>query len=260
YKQAIKLDPDFALAHAGVGRVCALIYEWREQKPEWIERGIAACERALAVDPDLAEVLAARARMFYAEENFEKSIAYAQKALERKPDCEGAYDTLLRSLFASDQFAVVHKLMDAALEANGDDYNVYIPLLNAMGRLGDQEALHKLRQRQSQALLHQLDLVPEDVRARILLASNHADEGRASDAIRQLETAVALAPSDSSVLYNAACTYAVLGRKTEAIEMIRKTMIASYRRLELFTRDPDLAIIQEDPEFKRILAQHAHSY
>ena len=50
FEQAIKLDPDFALAHAGVGNVCGMIFEWREHNPKWIERGVAACERRSALD------------------------------------------------------------------------------------------------------------------------------------------------------------------------------------------------------------------
>jgi hypothetical protein len=45
--------------------MCAvLIYELREKQQLWIDRGLAACERAMALDPGRAEVLSARARMY----------------------------------------------------------------------------------------------------------------------------------------------------------------------------------------------------
>src|SRR5439155_4316096 len=62
FEQAIKLDTNFALAHAGIASVCGMIYELSEKKPRWIERGLAAAERAAAADPNSAEALAARAR------------------------------------------------------------------------------------------------------------------------------------------------------------------------------------------------------
>jgi hypothetical protein len=62
FDQAIKLDPNFALAHAGVANVCGLIYELRERSQFWMDKGIASCDRAAALEPQLAEVAVVRAR------------------------------------------------------------------------------------------------------------------------------------------------------------------------------------------------------
>ena len=64
FEQAIKLDSRFALAYAGVANICGIIHEFREQNPKWIEKGVAACDRAMSLDPNLAEVAAARARIY----------------------------------------------------------------------------------------------------------------------------------------------------------------------------------------------------
>ena len=68
FEQAIQLDPNVALAHAGIAHLCGLVYEIREQNPKWIERGLAACDRATALAPDLPEVLVARAHLLCAKE------------------------------------------------------------------------------------------------------------------------------------------------------------------------------------------------
>src|SRR5438105_4239123 len=47
YEHAIALDPNFAPAHAGLGDVCGLFYDWHDRDPAWLEKGHAACERAL---------------------------------------------------------------------------------------------------------------------------------------------------------------------------------------------------------------------
>jgi non-specific serine/threonine protein kinase len=250
FEQAIRLDPNFALAHAGVGNVCGMIYEWREQDKKWIEKGLAACDRALSMEPQLAEVLVARARLFYAQERYEEAVHYSKEAIFRQSDCDGAYNILARSYFASGKFQEAADLADRALEANGDDYNVYVPILNALGRIGDAKKLQALRERHTAALEKQLELVPEDVRARILLAGTYADTGRHDDALRQVQTAVALRPTDSNILYNAACTYGVLKMKKETMELFRQAMSAGYGNFDWATRDPDLAILHDDPEFQ----------
>ena len=100
-----------------------------------------------------------------------------RQAIERKPDTEGAYYLLLRALFASGQYQEVARLGDAALEASGGDYNVYVPIMNALGALGKKDALDKMRQREIQALETHIKTVPEDARARTLLAGDYASLG-----------------------------------------------------------------------------------
>ena len=253
YEQAIKLDANFALAHAGVGNICGLIFELRDQHPKWIERGLAACDRALALDDQAPEVLVARARVFYAQKKYDEAIRYAKRAVERKADCEGAYNILGRALFSSDRSEEAASLVDKAIEANGDDYNTYIPYVNALSILGRTREAERVDGLLIGALERQLELVPDDVRARILLAGRYAGTGRAEDAIRHLETAVALRPGDSNVLYNAACTYGLLGQRVEAFETFRKAVDAGYGNREWAARDTDLACLHDMPEFRAMV-------
>jgi serine/threonine protein kinase len=68
FEQAIQLDGNFALAYAGIAHLCGLIYELRDQSPDWIARGLAACDRAMALAPELPEVMVARAAVLCAKE------------------------------------------------------------------------------------------------------------------------------------------------------------------------------------------------
>jgi tetratricopeptide (TPR) repeat protein len=252
FEKAISLDPNFALAHAGLGNICGLIYEIHDHQPRWIERGLEACDRALAIDPNLAEALSARARIFYAEKKYDEAIRYAKLAIGRKADCEGAYTVLARTYFSSDRLEEGAALLDAALAASGDDYNVYVPFLNTLSKLGRTAELKELESRMLKVLEKQLELVPEDVRARILLAVNYAMIARRSDAVRELERAVTMRFNDPNVLYNAACAYGLMSMKREALEMLRKAKAAGYANLEWATRDPDLACVRDEPEFQQL--------
>jgi serine/threonine protein kinase/Flp pilus assembly protein TadD len=252
FEEAIKLDPNFALAHAGIGSVCGMTYEYRKQEAHSIERGIVACDRALALEPQLPEALAARAWLYYAQKNHGEAIRYAQLAIERKADCEGAYEVLGRTFFASGRFQEAAELAERAIQANADDYNVYIPFVNALERSGQAEHAQRLREEHIRVLERQLELVPEDVRARILVASNYAHFGRGKDAVRHLQTAVALRRNDSNVLYNAACTYGVLQDKAKAMDLFKQAIEAGYARANWAMRDPDLACLHDDPEFQRL--------
>jgi non-specific serine/threonine protein kinase len=254
FEQAIELDPNFALAHGGIAHLCGLIYEVREQNPKWIERGLAACDRATALAPDLPEVLVARSRMCYAQKKYEEAAMLAWRAIERKPDCEGSWNILGRAYFASGRFEEAAALTERALESNGDDYNTYIPYHQAQERLGHKKESEGIRVRMCKVLRQQLELVPEDVRARILLATQLASFSQdADESIRHLQTAVALRPGDPNTLYNAACTYGVLGKKPEALETLRKALTAGYGNLNWAAKDSDLVCLHDDPEFRKLV-------
>ena len=254
FEQAIELDPNFALAHAGIAGLCGLNYEIREQKQAWIDRGLAACDRATALAPDLPEVLVAHARLFYAQRKYAEAALMAQRASERKPDCDGLWNILGRAYFASGRFEEAAALAERAMECNGDDYNTYISYDQSLERLGRKKEAEQVRDRMTKVLRQQLERVPEDVRARILLATNLAYYGQDSDeAIRHLKTAVALRPNDPNTLYNAACTYGVLGRKVEALETLKKTFAAGYGNMNWAANDSDLQCLHDEPEFRKLV-------
>ena len=254
FEQAIQLDPNFALAHAGIAHLCGLIYELREQNPKWIDRGLAACDRATALAPDLPEVLISHARICYAQKKYDEAALLAWRAIERKPDSEGSWSILGRAYFASDRYEEAAALTERAVEANGDDYNTYPPYANALERLGRKKEGSLLRERLIKVLRQQLELVPDDVRARILLANQLANSKQdADESIRHLQTAVALRPSDPNTLANAACTYGVLGKKAEALEMLKRAFASGYGNRNWAARDPDLDCLHDDPEFQKLV-------
>jgi serine/threonine protein kinase/cytochrome c-type biogenesis protein CcmH/NrfG len=167
FEQAIKLDPSFASAYAGIANACGMQFEYHGRDQVWITRAQAACNQALELEPGLPDGLVGRARILYAQQRYDESVRAAFQAIERKPDCEGAYNVLGRAYFASGRFREAADLVDRAVEANGDDYNVFSPFVNALERTGQTEKLKKYRAMEMAILERQLETVPEDVRARM---------------------------------------------------------------------------------------------
>jgi serine/threonine protein kinase/Tfp pilus assembly protein PilF len=253
FEQAIKLDRNFALAYAGIAHLCGLVYEIREQNQTWIDKGIAACDRAMALSPELPEVMVARARLFYAQKKFDEAELMARRAIERKRDCDGSWNILGRALISQGKYEEGAKLTEQAMEANGDDYNTYIPYGICLENIGRLEEGLASRGRMNVVLRKQLETVPEDVRARILLASNLGNSGEADEAIRHLQTAVALRPNDGNTLYNAACTYGCLKMKPEALDTLKRALAAGYGNLNWASRDPDLNCLHDSAEFRKLV-------
>jgi len=252
YENAVTQDPNFALSYAAIANVCAYYHAHYSREDVWIDRARAAAERAMALRPDVPEVMVAQAWILYAKAQYEEMTAIVRNVIARKHDCEGAYYLLLRGLYASGKYQDVANIAEAALESSGTDYNVYVPILNSLGALGKEEAMRNVRHRAIQAMEGHLREVPEDARARILLAAFYAEEGRQEDAIREANLAMLLRPNEAMVHYNAACTFCSMNKKTEALDALAKAWRNGFKDVDWARRDPSLTILHGDPEFENL--------
>jgi non-specific serine/threonine protein kinase len=172
FESAVAMDPTFALAYAALAKVCAEYHfnfqrdatwigaPWRPRSAPW--RSSPTCPSAIA-----------NAWVLYAGNQYDDAIRTAYQAIGRKRDCEGAYYLLGRAMFSAGRFQDVVSMAEDAIEASGEDYNVYGPIMNALGALGKDEAKRNLAQRRIVALEKHLKPVPEDARARVLLAVDY---------------------------------------------------------------------------------------
>jgi serine/threonine protein kinase/tetratricopeptide (TPR) repeat protein len=252
FENAVALDSSFALAYAANANACAMFYCNYSREQVWVERAREASGRAVALRWDLAEVQVSQAWVLYAAELHDEAIRMVKKAIERKRDCEGAFYLLCRSLFAAGRYQEVADVAETAIEASGEDYNAYVPIINSLGAMAKHEAERNMMQRRMAALENHLKQVPEDARARVLVAGDYADFGRIEDALQQLNMALTLRANEPSILYNVACTYCGLNRKAEALDALRKAWETGFRDAVWARRDPDLVPLHGDPEFDRL--------
>jgi tetratricopeptide (TPR) repeat protein len=252
YESAVAQDPNFALAFAAIANVCAQYQGSFGTDTALLDRAKAASKKASELQPSQPEVLVAQAWVFYSLGQYDAAVATVRTAIDRKSDCEGAYYLLVRALFAAGELQEVATIGEAALEAAGPDYNVYVPVGNALKALGKADAVKNVRQRFVQVLEKHLQDVPEDARARILLAGNYAEEDRVDDAIREANLAMVLRPDEAAVLYNAACMFCGLNRKDDALDAMAKCHAAGGTDPVWTRRDPDLMSLHGEPEFERL--------
>src|SRR5450432_3490442 len=252
FENAVAMDASFALAYAACANACAMFYCNYSRDAVWVERARDASGKAVALRWDLPEVQVSQAWVLYATDLHSEAVRMVQKAIERKKDCEGAYYLLCRALFSAGRYRDVADVAEVALEASGEDYNVYVPILNALGALGKHEIRNNIQMRAVAAFENHLKQVPEDARARILVAGYYAEVGRVDDAIRETTMAMTLRANEASILYNAACVFCMLKRKPEALDALRKAYDAGFKDPNWARRDPDLAPLLGEPEFERL--------
>jgi len=252
FESAAALDPDFALAHAGLANVCVQHFYYFERDRRWIDRAVAAFEKARKDGSDAPEIRLAEAWLAFAEHQYDKVVGIMRSVLTKHPDLDGGYYLLGSALFESGQYQELVDIMETAIAHAGENYNTTIPILNALGALGKTETIDNFNHRVIAIMSGHLKQVPEDARARVLLANRYAQQGRDEDAKREADMAVALRPDDTMILYNIACVFCLMKDSKSAMTALKKACDVGYSATAWARQDPDLAILHGDPEFESL--------
>ena len=86
YRQAIALDPDFALAHARLASVCAEIFHYYEPTDDWRTKARTEAEIALRLQPNLAEAhLALGQCIYWMEQDYDRALEQFDIAARLSP-------------------------------------------------------------------------------------------------------------------------------------------------------------------------------
>jgi non-specific serine/threonine protein kinase len=222
FENAVAQDP-VRIAHAAIANAPSTLH--LRARAELDERQDTS-RRADALLPDLPEVRVARAWIHYTEGKYEESIALVRRAIEQKPDSEGAYYLLCRTLFAAGKYQEVADIAEAAMKAGGEDYNVYVPIYNALGALGKKDAA--TTSARCAVLEAHLRKVPEDARARTILAADYSSRGARRTRCARPTWLCALTQRGHR-LYNVACIFCILKRLDDAMGALQKAWNAGFK-------------------------------
>jgi non-specific serine/threonine protein kinase len=252
FENAVALDPEFTLAHAAYANASAQFYYQFERQQQWIDRAIAATQKASAKGNDAPEIQCAEAWVLLAEDRYGEAVEKIRTALKRDPDLDGGYYLLGSALFADGRYQEVVDIMEEALTHAAENYNTSVPIHNALGALGKTDALRNYTHREIAIFEAHLKKAPEDARVRGLLAGDYAMQGRFDEAKREADMAMLLRPDDSMILYNAACTFCAMSNVSDALNAIKKAWESGYRDATWTRQDPDLQLLHGDSEFERL--------
>jgi serine/threonine protein kinase/tetratricopeptide (TPR) repeat protein len=93
FERALAADPEFALAYAGLGETYWRKYELSKE-PEWVQKSRTNCEKAMLLDPNLADAQAAIGMIFNGTGEYDSAILAFRRAIERDPTNDSYYSGL----------------------------------------------------------------------------------------------------------------------------------------------------------------------
>lgn len=95
---------------------------------------------------------------------------------------------------------------------------------------------------------------PDYIEALIPLAEAYTTKGDYEKGL-QIDLRLAkLCPTDSTVFYNLACSYALTAKPTEAVKALRKAIDLGYTDFRHLKKDKDLHSLQGNPAYEALLA------
>jgi serine/threonine protein kinase/Flp pilus assembly protein TadD len=115
FEEALKLDPDFALAHAGLGEAFWMKYE-ATKDAAWVRRAESASDRALILDPDQPQVHVSLGIVYHGTGALESAAEEFQCALDLQPLNDGAHRWLGQCYMQTGQPDLAREHFEKAVE------------------------------------------------------------------------------------------------------------------------------------------------
>jgi tetratricopeptide (TPR) repeat protein/TolB-like protein/tRNA A-37 threonylcarbamoyl transferase component Bud32 len=127
FQRALKEDPRYALAQAGLGRSYLSKYNDTKQK-QWIDSARQACEKAAILNAEVPEGHECLGRVYEAVGEYEKATAEFRSAVEKEPKNDDAYRGLARMYERSGQMQAAEETYRKAIELRPSYWVNYIQL------------------------------------------------------------------------------------------------------------------------------------
>jgi len=222
-RQAIALDPNYALAYDGLAYYYGLVLDWPVPSTEAGPKGEAAARKALELDDNLVEAHVELAGMYYLYDfDWAASEREFRRALELNPNYAPAheyYGWYLAAMGRSDEGISEVRRAEALDPLSAEISSLLGWNLHSARRYD--EAVTELRKC--------VDLDPNYWPGYYYLARSYQQQGRFDEAIAALQKARGIEDQIAVPLGELAHAYAGSGRKAEARQALAELLERSKR-------------------------------
>ncbi|MGI9044915.1 MAG: protein kinase domain-containing protein [Gemmatimonadaceae bacterium] len=253
FRRAIEIDPDYALAYAGLADSCSLLYMNCDAREQNLTQGNAASRRALELGPDLAEAHLSSGLVHSLSMRFTEAEREFEFAMKLDPTLFEAVYHYGRARIAQGEFAEAAKLFERACLLRPEDFQAPFFLAQCYVSMGMEEESRTMYHKAKRLIDERLELNPDDARATQLGAGMSANLGDSVAAIDYATRALKINPDDPLLLYNIACMYSLLGNPDEALNCLEKAVDKGYGQKDWVEHDKDLDSLRDLHRFQRIV-------
>src|SRR5574337_352419 len=249
---ATEIDPAYARAWA----LMAMAYRSLREYGKDVEDGMAAAEKALALDPDLVEAHAVKAYILTNAGDTDGAAAEVATALKLDPESYEANRAAGRLNYRLHKFRDAIRYYEKASSLMEADVNSSLLTLSSYKALGDKANTR----RAAEALLKRADaaLAKDSSNAGIMAYSAYAlmALGEGERAKARMRRAMMIDPDNTTMRYNFACMLCTdLQDKDAALKMLEPVFAKITDAFLPYAKaDPDLTLLHDDPRYQAMVA------
>ncbi|MGH8215848.1 MAG: tetratricopeptide repeat protein, partial [Rhodanobacteraceae bacterium] len=250
--RATEIDPNYAQAWALMALGCRSLRELGIESDD----GMTAAERALALNPDLAEAHAVKAYILQMNGAMDEAVAESNAALKLDAESYEANRNAGRLSYQLHRFNDAVRYYDKAVSLMDSDVNSAMMLASSYGAMGDTAGMRRAAEvalRRAEAVL-----VHDKNNCGVIAYSANAlgAMGESERAKARMSRAMMIDPGNWNMRYNFTCTLATyLNDKEAAFEMVEPLFAGiTVPLLRYLTDDPDLRSLHDEPRFMAMVA------
>jgi len=252
FARAIEVDPNFALAYAGIADCSSLLHMYYPSQEVTLGQADSASQKALELDTESAEAHAARGFALWQMKRGDEAEKEFEKAIELDPRQFEAHYFYARQSFAQGDLDKAARLFERASKVR-DDYQAAFFAAQSLAAMAREDEARAAYRRALQIVRDHLELNPDDPRAATMRAVSLCRLGQLEEGLEWAERAVAIDPDDAGVRYNVACLYSLEGQVDKAIECLEGAVQVGFGNRDWMENDPDLDPLRSDPRFQELV-------
>ena len=288
FEQALALDPDYALAAAGIATACAWFsvrYAHDAEAMTWGKRAEEAAHQALEKDPALADAhlaIASAAGTMYRGFDWNTVLERTSTALALDPSADLAHLARMRVYYHLGLFDEARRqgrlaqAINATANVEYSRLEIALRLFEGHFPAAAADAAALLSRSDAPAVRHYLGLARyyvgdtagaremlgsisrhgrPDTRGQAALASIEAAVGMRDDARGRIRVLESAADMDHHVAYSLGAAFAQLGEVDASMKWLNQAADTGFPCYPWYARDPLLDPLRRKPAFEELLAR-----